>query len=160
MKAAPSRSSPVIAKKLTGNLDEVAIAAIQEKTAYFREMEDRRATILSSIAEQGKLTDELKLKIQSRSRSQSAGRSLSSLQAKAPHQSNHRSRKRPRTARRIHLQSSPRKQTLLELAAALVNPEKQVNTPEEALEGARHILAEQFSENAEFRAYLRQLDAR
>ena len=47
-------------KEATGNLDEVQIGAIDEKTGYFRELEDRRATILASIGEQGKLTDDLK----------------------------------------------------------------------------------------------------
>src|SRR5580658_9598760 len=51
-------------KEATGNLDEVQIRDIEEKLAYFRELQDRRATILSSISEQGKLTDELKTKIE------------------------------------------------------------------------------------------------
>ncbi len=51
-------------KEATGNLDEVAIGAIEEKAAYFRELEERRATILNSIEEQGKLTPELKSKIE------------------------------------------------------------------------------------------------
>ena len=51
-------------KEATGNLDEVQIRNIEEKLGYFRELEARRETILASIAEQGKLTDDLKLKIQ------------------------------------------------------------------------------------------------
>ena len=51
-------------KEATGNLDEVQIRAIEEKLAYFRELEERRASILASIAEQGKLTDELKARIE------------------------------------------------------------------------------------------------
>ena len=51
-------------KEQTGNLDEVQIQAIQEKLEYYRELEDRRATVLASILEQGKLTDELKKKIE------------------------------------------------------------------------------------------------
>src|SRR5579883_2276131 len=51
-------------KEATGNLDEIQIRSIEEKLAYFRDLEDRRATILSSIAEQGKLTDELKTRIE------------------------------------------------------------------------------------------------
>src|ERR1700746_4218421 len=50
-------------KEATGNLDEVQIRAIQEKLEYFRELVDRRETILASIQEQGKLTDELKARI-------------------------------------------------------------------------------------------------
>src|SRR6201989_114032 len=51
-------------KEATGNLDEVQIRDIEEKLAYFRELAERRAIVLFSIAEQGKLTDELKAKIE------------------------------------------------------------------------------------------------
>src|ERR1700693_308233 len=51
-------------KEATGNLDEVQIRAIQEKLEYFRELEDRRETVLSTIQEQGKLTPELRAKIE------------------------------------------------------------------------------------------------
>jgi uncharacterized protein len=51
-------------KEATGNLDEVQIRNIEEKLVYFRELVERRATILSSIAEQGKLTDELRSRIE------------------------------------------------------------------------------------------------
>src|ERR1700757_4009176 len=51
-------------KEATGNLDEVQIRDTEEKLAYFRELADRRGIILSSIAEQGKLTEELKAKIE------------------------------------------------------------------------------------------------
>src|SRR5450631_3994934 len=50
-------------KEATGNLDEVQIRDTQEKLEYFRELEDRRETVLASIEEQGKLTPELKAKI-------------------------------------------------------------------------------------------------
>ncbi|HRJ21579.1 MAG TPA: Tex-like N-terminal domain-containing protein, partial [Bryobacteraceae bacterium] len=50
-------------KEVTGNLDEVQIRDIEERLGYFRELEQRRATILASIEEQGKLTDELKARI-------------------------------------------------------------------------------------------------
>ena len=51
-------------KEATGNLDEVQIRDIEEKLAYFRDLVSRRETILASIAEQGKLTDELKDRIE------------------------------------------------------------------------------------------------
>src|SRR5580704_14327636 len=51
-------------KEVTGNLDEVQIRDIQEKLEYFRELEERRKTVLDTIAEQGKLTPELKAKIE------------------------------------------------------------------------------------------------
>src|SRR6202051_3460951 len=51
-------------KEATGNLDEVQIRAIEERLAYFRDLVERRATILASITEQGKLTEELKARIE------------------------------------------------------------------------------------------------
>src|SRR3954467_10379517 len=51
-------------KEVTGNLDEVQIRDVQEKLEYFRELEDRRETVLHSIGEQGKLTPELKARIE------------------------------------------------------------------------------------------------
>src|SRR6204780_3254225 len=51
-------------KEATGNLDEVQIRAIEEQLAYFRDLVSRRETILASILEQGKLTDELKARIE------------------------------------------------------------------------------------------------
>src|ERR1700693_2288406 len=50
-------------KEATGNLDEGQIRAIEEKLLYFRELVSRKETILTSIQEQGKLTDELKVRI-------------------------------------------------------------------------------------------------
>src|SRR3954465_9128214 len=50
-------------KERTGGLDEVQIRAIEEKRAYLTELEDRRAAILASVAEQGKLTPELEAQL-------------------------------------------------------------------------------------------------
>src|ERR1700757_1964666 len=51
-------------KEATGNLDEVQIRDIEERLGYFRELVSRRETILASILEQGKLSDELKTRIE------------------------------------------------------------------------------------------------
>src|SRR6201999_439449 len=51
-------------KEATGNLDEVQIGAIEEMLGYFRDLMSRKAAILASIQEQGKLTDELKARIE------------------------------------------------------------------------------------------------
>ena len=52
-------------KEVTGNLDELQIRSIEEKLAYFRELEDRRKTVLDTIDAQGKLTPELRARIES-----------------------------------------------------------------------------------------------
>src|SRR5215469_11980479 len=51
-------------KEATGNLDEMQIRSIEERLAYFRDLQDRRATILASIEERGKLTPGLKAQIE------------------------------------------------------------------------------------------------
>jgi uncharacterized protein len=144
-------------KEATGNLDEVQIRTIEEKLAYFRELEDRRATILASIAEQGKLTDELKTRIE-------ATLDKNELEdLYLPYKPKRRTKAtiarekglEPLAAYLWAQQSAV--ESLAELAAGFVNAELGVATPEDALEGARHIVAEWISEDADLRKALRQL---
>ena len=144
-------------KEATGNLDEVAIAAIQEKLAYHRELEDRRATILKSIEEQGKLTPELKASIE-------AALDRNNLEdLYLPYKPKRRTK--ATIAREKGLEplaqylwnQEPAETPLDQFASTFINLDKGLITAEEALEGARYILAEQISETAEFRQYLRRL---
>jgi uncharacterized protein len=144
-------------KEATGNLDEVQIRDIEEKLAYFRELGDRRATILSSIAEQGKLTDELKTRIE-------ATLDKSELEdLYLPYRPKRRTkatmaREKGLEPLALYLWSQePAADSLEQLAAGLVNTELGVATADEALEGARHIVAEWISEDADLRKALRQL---
>src|SRR2546430_2642508 len=132
-------------KEATGNLDEIQIRAIQEKLEYFRELEDRRETVLATIQEQGKLTAELRAKIETvlekneledlylpfkpKRRTKASIAREKGLEPLAQYLWDQRLGGRP----------------LAELAATFSM------AAEEALEGARHILAEWISENAEFR---------
>ncbi len=144
-------------KEATGNLDEVQILGIEEKLAYFRELVDRRATILASIAEQGKLTDELKAKIE-------ATLDKSELEdLYLPYRPKRRTK--ATIAREKGLEplalylwaQQPAEVSLDTFAPRFVNAELGVATVDEALEGARHIVAEWISEDAELRKALRQL---
>jgi uncharacterized protein len=144
-------------KEVTGNLDEVQIRAIEEKLAYFRELEDRRETILRTIADQGKLTDDLRARIE-------ATLEKSELEdLYLPYKP--RRRTKATIAREKGLEplaaylweQQPGPLPLAQLAATFVNAEKAVATPEEALEGARHIVAETIAENADFRKHLRRM---
>ena len=92
-------------KESTGNLDEVQIRAIEEKLLYFRELVSRKETILASIQEQGKLTDELKARIDRDTRQERTRRSLPSIQTQAPHQGDDRAGKGSGTARGLSLES-------------------------------------------------------
>ena len=141
-------------KEVHGNLDEVQISKIQERLNYYRELEERRATILKSIEEQGKLTDELKQKILN-CNSKTALEDLY-----LPYKPKRRTR--AMIAREKGLE--PLALLILEqgvgdiaaAAAEFVSEEKGVADIAAALAGARDIVAENISENADVRGFIRQ----
>ncbi len=144
-------------KEATGNLDEVQIRDIEEKAAYFRELIDRRETVLASIAEQGKLTDVLKARIL-------ATLDRSELEdLYLPYRPKRRTKATIARERGLEpladylWQQTAGAQSLLDLAQSLVDPQKEVATADEALEGARHIVAERISEDAAVRKAARHL---
>jgi len=143
-------------KEMTGDMDEVQIRTIQERGNYLNELEDRRQVILTSIEEQGKLTDELKGKIVSCS-TKSALEDLY-----LPYKPKRRTK--ATIAREKGLE--PLADMILgqiadgdplQAAEAFVDAEKGVDNVEAALQGARDIVAEATSENAEIRQFLRDL---
>jgi uncharacterized protein len=144
-------------KEATGNLDEVKIRGIEEKLAYFRDLEGRRESILASIAEQGKLTDELKARIE-------ATLDRNELEdLYVPYKPKRRTK--ATIAREKGLEplaayiwaQQPAEESLETLAPKFVNAELGVATVEETLEGARHIVAEWINEDANIRRALRTL---
>src|SRR5262245_58610361 len=124
-------------KEATGNLDEVQIRDIQEKLEYFRELEERRETVLASIAEQGKLTPELKARIE-------AILEKTDLEdIYLPYKPKRRTKASIAREKGLeplaqYLWDQNPATPLGEYAAAFVNTELGVANPEEALEGARH----------------------
>ena len=86
-------------KEATGGLDDTQLRTLEERLTYLRELEERRAAILKSIEEQGKLTPELAASIRARRHQGAARRSLPALQAEAAHEGADRARSRPRAAR-------------------------------------------------------------
>jgi uncharacterized protein len=142
-------------KEVTGTLDDAQLRTLEERLRYLRELEDRRKTILDSIREQGKLTDELALQI---SDADTKAR-LEDLYL--PYKPKRRTK--AQIAKEAGLEpladlllSEPVREPK-EAAAAFVNAEKDVATPEAALEGARSILVERFAENAELLGALRDI---
>ena len=143
-------------KEATGNLDEVQIRAIEEQLAYFRELVTRKQTVLETIAGQGKLTDELKAKIEA-----TLDRAvLEDLYL--PYKPKRRTK--ATIAREMGLEpladylweQQPREVALAAFAASFLSEEKGVATVEAALEGARNIVAERISVDADLRKMLRQ----
>src|ERR1039458_9038352 len=137
-------------KETTGNLDEVRIREIQEKLEYFRELEDRRETVLESITEQGKLTPELKAKIEATlEKTELEDLYLSYEPKRRTKASMARDKGLEPLALFLWEQNDPT--PLAEIAARFGMP------AEEALEGARHIVAETIAENADFRKAVRAM---
>jgi uncharacterized protein len=140
-------------KEVTGNLDEVQIRTIEEKLAYFRELESRRQTVLESIEAQGKLTPELRARIEATLEKNE----LEDLYL--PYKPKRRTK--ASIAREKGLEPlaqflwDQEAAGLTEFSASFVAPERGVETAEQALEGARHIIAEWISENADFRKAIR-----
>ncbi len=142
-------------KEAHGNLDEVQITDIQEKLTYYNTLESRRGTILKSIEEQGKLTDELRVKIEE-------------CQSKTTLEDLYLPYK-PKRRTRAMIAKEKGLEPLAELifgqaaagdlaaeAAKYLNEEKDVASAEEALAGARDIIAEQIAEKSEVRALIRE----
>ncbi|MBD2085939.1 RNA-binding transcriptional accessory protein [Trichocoleus sp. ST-U3] len=145
-------------KERTGTMDEIQLRNLSERFTYLTELEERKAAILEAIASQGKLTDELKAKIESSVQKTE----LEDLYL--PYKTKRRTRAtiarekgleplaefikslNNRTAQPASLESE---------AAKYISEEKGVKTLEEALKGASDILAEAVSEKAEVRSHLR-----
>jgi protein Tex len=144
-------------KEATGALDEVKIRDIEEKLAYFRELVSRRETILSSVSEQGKLTDDLRQRIEATlDRGELEDLYLPYRPKRRTKATIAREKGLEPIADYIWAQQAAA-HSLLELAANFISEANGVNDITEALEGARHIVAERISEHAELRKALRRL---
>lgn len=144
-------------KEATGNLDEVQIRAIEEKLTYYRDLVDRRETILASIAEQGKLTDELKARIETTlDKSELEDLYLPYKPKRRTKATIAREKGLEPLAAYLWAQQAT-EQPLEAFAPTFVNAELGVATVDEALEGARHIVAEWISEDADLRKALRTM---
>ncbi len=142
-------------KEVHGNLDEVQISKIQERLNYYKELEDRRDTILKSIDDQGKLTDELKKKILACT----TKTALEDLYL--PYKPKRRTRAMIAREKGLEplaemIMNQPAAPTPEAAAAEYVNAEKGVDDATAALAGAKDIVAELVSENAEIRGMVRR----
>ncbi|MDZ7361944.1 MAG: RNA-binding transcriptional accessory protein [candidate division KSB1 bacterium] len=143
-------------KEVTGGLDENQILAIQDRMRYLRALEDRKQTVLKSIAEQGKLTDALRVQIEAAVKLQEVEDLYLPYKPKK--------RTRATVAREKGLEPLAQQiwaqqeldGNLEEIAAAFINAEKGVHNVEEALAGARDIIAEWVSDDADVRKLVRE----
>lgn len=142
-------------KEMTGSLDEVQVAAIRDRMQQLRELDKRREAILKSLTELGKLTPELKQKV-------NEAESMTLLEdIYLPYRPKRKTR--ATAAREKGLQPLADvilQQNRIDLegeAEKYIDAEKGVNTIEEALAGARDIIAEHIAEDAELRTQIRTL---
>ena len=144
-------------KEHTGELDEVQIRAVEEQFSYFCELEERKISVLKTIEEQGKLTPELRDKIEN-SRQKTEVEDLY-----LPYKPKRRTKATIARERGLEpLADIIAAQEMMtgtpeEAARPYIDPEKDVPDAAAALEGAGHILAERLSDNADARAVVRRL---
>jgi uncharacterized protein len=141
-------------KEATGALDEVQIRDIEERRAYLTELEERRATVLKSIEEQGKLTDELKAKILG-AKTKTALEDLY-----LPYKPKRRTRatiarEKGLEPLALRILEQPDEGDPAAEAGALVNPEEDLDDAQTVLKWAREIVAEAVAEEADVRAMVR-----
>ena len=141
-------------KEVTGALDDTQLRTLEERLRYLRELEERRKAILDSIKEQDKLTPELELKIME------ADTKARLEDIYLPYKPKRRTK--AQIARENGLE--PLAEALMrhpevepnDQAASFINTEKGIATAQDALDGARAILVERFSEDAELIGRLRE----
>jgi protein Tex len=145
-------------KERTGSLDEIQLRNLSERYTYLTELEERKATILEAIASQGKLTDELKAKIEAcLQKNELEDLYLPYKPKRRTRATIAREKGLEPLAEFIKSLNTPtaKPASLEEEAAKYISDEKGVKSKEEALKGAADILAEEVSEKAPLRAYLR-----
>ncbi len=143
-------------KEATGTLDDEQLRRLHERLAYLRNLEEKKEQVLSSIEEQGKLTEELRKQIL-------AAETLVVVEdLYRPYRPKRRTRATiakekglEPLAAVITLQKT--KQPVEELAAEYVNPEKEVHSAQEAVAGAKDIIAESISDEAGYRIWIRKI---
>lgn len=142
-------------KEATGSLNEVQITAIRDLLIKLKELDKRREAIIASISEQGKLTPELEKQLMEAS-------SMTELEdLYLPYKPKRRTRATMAIEKGLEpLANEIQKQyscDLEQMASRYINPDKGVNTCDEALAGARDIIAERVSENLQARNKVRNL---
>ncbi len=141
-------------KEMHGSMDDQKLREISERYQYLQNLDKRRGEVLASIESLGKLTDEISAALDKAA-------TLTEIEdIYRPYKPKRKTR--ASVAREKGLEplaaaifAQETREYPIDMAAAYVNPEKEVNTPEEALQGALDIIAEDISDNAELRKRLR-----
>ena len=143
-------------KEVTGSLNDEQLRNVDERLTYLRSLEDKKEQVLKSIEEQGKLTDELKEKIL-------AAQTLVVVEdLYRPYRPKRKTRASIAKEKGLeplaeYILRQEATEPVLNEAAKYASEEKEVKTPEEALQGAQDIIAEMISDDADHRLYIRNI---
>lgn len=142
-------------KEATGSLNDEVLRNLDERLKYLRGLEERKGQVLSSIEEQGKLTEELKKKIE-------AAQTMVAVEdLYLPYRPKRKTRASMAKEKGLEpladlIMLQMTKQPLEKEAERYVSEEKNVKSVKEAIDGAKDILAERISEDARYRTYIRK----
>ena len=143
-------------KEVTGALNDEILRNLYERLTYLRNLEDKKQSVLGSIEEQGKLTEELKARIE-------AAETLVVLEdLYRPYKQKRKTRASVAKEKGLeplaaYILEQNAAAPLIETAQAYVDAEKGVADAKEAIDGAKDIIAEQISDEADYRIYIRNL---
>ena len=143
-------------KEVTGSLNDEVLRNLYERLTYLRNLEDRKNSVLASIEEQGKLTDELKKQIMD------ATTLVVVEDLYRPYKQKRRTRATVAKEKGLEpladiIAAQEADKPISEYAAQFINEEKEVKTAEDAIAGACDIIAERISDEADYRIYIRKL---
>ncbi len=143
-------------KEVTGSLNDEVLRNLFERLTYLRNLEDRKNSVLASIEEQGKLTDELKKQILD------ATTLVVVEDLYRPYKQKRRTRATVAKEKGLEpladiIWAQDAEKPIAEYAADFIDEEKEVKTVEDAIAGACDILAEKISDEADYRIYIRKL---
>ncbi len=143
-------------KEATGALNDEQLRKLSERLTYLRNLDDRKSTVTASIEEQGKMTPELKKQIDD------VTTMVTLEDLYRPYKQKKRTRAAIARERGLDglamiIRLCATKLSLDEEAAPYVNPDKEVPTIKDAVNGALDIIAEEISDNADFRAHIRNI---
>ena len=143
-------------KEVTGGLSDEILRTLGERLTYLRNLETRKGEVIKSIDEQGKLTDELTVAIAS-------AETLAEVEdLYRPYKQKKKTRATVAKAKGLEplaniIFEQKEKKDINEIASEFISEEKGVTTAEEAIQGALDIIAENISDNAQYRKYIKKV---
>lgn len=144
-------------KEVTGGLSDNVLRDMDERLKYLRNLEERKDEVIRLIDEQGKLTDELRKDIEDATVLQRVEDLYKPYKKKKATRASKAKEKGLAPLADIIRAQSPQDKSLEEITKPFIDPEKEVNTHDEAVQGASDIIAEEISEDADLIEKLREM---